>query len=88
MSIKTDVKPPVFISGGKRLNFSRRDEYTDDLTEGFHGFGKDTGCYPSADWEELCAFAALIVAHPAYVEPGEPPAYSPPMIEDEETPGA
>lgn len=65
--------PPKFVSGGRRLNFDREDGWgsTARLDDTFRGYGKDDGCYPSCTWEELCAMAALIVAHPAYVEPGE-----------------
>lgn len=85
MAKDTMDRPPVFVSGGKRLNFTRRDEYyADAFHTDFSGYGKEHGCYPSATWEELCAMAALIVAHPAYVEPSEPSTYYPPMIEDED----
>lgn len=80
----TSIKPPVFVRGGKRLNFSREDEWeTGKLNDFFTGYGKDTSCSAEASWEELCALATLIVNHPAYVEPGEPSSYYPPYIEDE-----
>lgn len=57
---------PIFISGGKRLNFDRRVLDGEGLKKEFSGYGKDEGCYPSGTWEELCALATLIVNHPAY----------------------
>lgn len=82
-------KPPVFVSGGRRLNFDRRDQ----IGETFLGSGKDDGCFPSGSWEELCAMAKLIVDHPAFRLPETVNTYSPPTIEDEdesdfEAPGA
>jgi hypothetical protein len=80
----TTTKPPVFVRGGKRLNFSREDEWeTGKLNDEFIGYGKDTSCSASASWEELCAMATLIVNHPAYVTPGPAGDYYPPYIEDE-----
>lgn len=74
--------PPVCVSGGKRLNFSRTDSYDGSVGDTFMGFGKDEGCYPSCSWEELCALAKLVVDHPAFRLP-EPTTYYPPSIEDE-----
>lgn len=81
------AKPPVFVSGGKRLNFDRRDEYTDEIREEFSGYGKDTGCYPSGSWAELCALAKLITEHPAYTPVPPVTPYYRPTIEDELEPG-
>lgn len=75
------VDPPVYVSGGKRLNFSRRDEFGESTHEDFQGFGKEAGCYPSCSWEELCAMAKLVVEHPAFRLP-EPTSYYPPTIQD------
>jgi hypothetical protein len=76
-------EPPVFVSGGKRLNFSRQAEWGDPLSDYFQGYGKDTGCYPSCSWEELCAMADLIVRHPAFRLPETSSPYYPPQIQDE-----
>jgi hypothetical protein len=74
---------PAYVSGGKRLNFSRKDPYTSELSESFRGFGKDEGCYPSCSWEELCALAKLVVEHPAFRLPDTTDRYYyPPTIED------
>lgn len=78
-----EPRPPVFVSGGKRLNFTREDPWCDYLNEHFDGHGKDESCTPSCSWEELCALAHLVVNHPAFVIPGEPGDYYPPRIEDE-----
>lgn len=82
MMPQISAQPPVFVSGGKRLNFNRGDEFEQAVVhQTFRGYGKDDGCYPSCSWGELCAMAALIVAHPAYVS--EPPIGPyPPSIED------
>lgn len=74
--------PPAYVSGGKRLNFDRRDPYTSagTLTSTFRGSGRDDGCLPSCSWEELCALASLIVDHPAYRAPQTLPSTA--MIED------
>ena len=77
------IKPPVSVSGGKRLNFSRHDPYDDGINEDFIGEGKSDGCVPSCSWEELCAMAKLVVDHPAFRLP-EPSTYYPPRIEDED----
>lgn len=74
-------KPPLSVTGGKRLNFSRRDIWDDTITETFTGYGKDESCVPSGSWEELCAMAKLIVDHPAFRLPG-PTDYYPPRIDD------
>jgi hypothetical protein len=78
------VKPPVFVSGGKRLNFDREEGWGENktLTEGFDVYGKDDSCRPSCSWEELCALADLVVKHPAFRLP-EPTTYYPARIEDE-----
>lgn len=76
-----DLEPPVFVQGGKRLSFSRCDEYTNALTDTFIGTGKSDGAQPSCSWEELCALAKLVVDHPAFRLP-EPTDYYPPRIED------
>jgi hypothetical protein len=78
-----EAKPPVYVSGGKRLNFDRHEPYGNDLTDTFVGSGKSDGTYPSCTWEELCAMAKLVVDHPAFRLPDTPNRYSPPMIEDE-----
>lgn len=75
-----EIEPPTFVSGGKRLNFSREGE-VGEYTKTFGGYGKDEGCYPSCSWEELCALAKLVVEHPAFRLP-EPTDYYPPRIED------
>lgn len=81
----SDVKPPVFVSGGKRLNFSRESDWHENgLMEDFEGFGKDEGCRPSASWGELCALAKLITEHPAYAPSVPDPSYYPPRVEDDE----
>lgn len=77
-----ESKPPVFVRGGKRLNFDRHELFGKGLTDTFHGSGRDDGCYPSCSWEELCAMADLIVKHPAFRLPAEPDLYYPPTIED------
>lgn len=74
-------QPPIFVRGGKRLNFSREDEWDARLHDDFQGFGKDRSCYPSCSWEELCAMAKLIVEHPAFRLP-KPTDYYPPTIEN------
>lgn len=78
------IEPPVFVRGGKRLNFDRTDEWTNEVNETFIGSGKSEGCACEATWDELCALAALIVAHPAYIPPEQQPRtdYYPPVIED------
>lgn len=76
-------KPPLSVTGGKRLTFSRRDIWDDTIGSTFHGFGKDESCVPSCSWEELCAMAKLVVDHPAFRLP-EPTDYYPPEIEDED----
>jgi hypothetical protein len=84
---KSSVPPPVFVRGGKRLNFDREDGWTGEVDESFRGYGKDEGCYPSGTWEELCALATLIVQHPAYVpfDPATASGYYPPEIRDAQT---
>jgi len=77
------MKPPVCVSGGKRLNFSRRDSWDDSVGDSFAGYGKEEGCYPSCSWEELCAMAQLIVDHPAFRLPEAENKYYPPMVEEE-----
>jgi hypothetical protein len=78
-----EIRPaaPVYVSGGKRLNFDRHDTMG-ELTDTFYGCGRDDGCFPSGSWAELCALASLVVAHPAY----QPPEQLAPgaMIEDED----
>lgn len=76
---------PVFVSGGKRLNFSRQNEWGEQ-TEDFQGYGKDQGCYPSASWDELCALATVIAAHPAYRPVTELPGHYQPVVESKEDP--
>jgi hypothetical protein len=76
----------VFVQGGKRLSFDRRDEYTGALTDTFAGSGKSEGAQPSCSWEELCALAQLVVDHPAFRLP-PPTDYYPPTIQDEESRG-
>jgi hypothetical protein len=88
MELSDQPKPPVEVSGGKRLNFTRRDMWDDSITSSFTGFGKDESCVPSGSWEELCAMAKLIVDHPAFRLPETVSDYYPPSIEDEETPRA
>lgn len=75
-----EPEPPVFVSGGKRLNFDRTDHWNGELSETFLGTGKDEGCYPSCSWEELCALAQLVVDHPAFRLPEQPDPYYPPKI--------
>jgi hypothetical protein len=79
----TDPKPPVFVSGGKRLNFDRHDPYDGTLLEYFVGSGKSEGTYPSCSWEELCAMARLIVDHPAFRLPESKDQIYPAGIKDE-----
>ena len=68
MPNQSQYEAPVFVSGGKRLNFTRRDEWEEQTIQtGFSGYGKDSSCYPSGSWRELCALATVIIEHPAYV---------------------
>lgn len=78
-----ESKPPVFVQSGKRLSFDRRDEYTGELGDTFAGSGKSEGSQPTCSWEELCALAALVVAHPAFVPVTPTDSLYPPTIEDE-----
>jgi hypothetical protein len=75
-------KPPVFVSGGKRLNFDRQADWEDAPGDTFSGYGKDQGCYPSGTWRELCALATVITAHPAYEPVTELPGIYQPRTED------
>jgi hypothetical protein len=78
--------PPVFVSGGKRLNFDREEDWGKNDTyatyaDTFAVYGKDESCFPSCSWEELCALAKLVTEHPAFRLP-EPTDYYPPRIVD------
>ena len=79
---RSDCQPPVFVAGGKRLNFDRCDPYDGTVGDTFIGSGKADGCAPSCSWEELCAMAKLIVEHPAFRLPDEPNPHYPPRIAD------
>lgn len=74
--IKTTVRPPKNLNGGKRTNLERS-QWT---TDWWVGWGKDEGCQFEGSWAAMTYLAAKILSHPA-TEVTSPNLYRPDLAE-------